>query len=298
MEQEITIKMDVPEGKKMEWRKVHYKEVYWCMDSWLIWNDTKESNGLYFILVDLPKPGWRYFYRPGSYLNRIDGLRNECCIENVWSESENPWGLKTFLQYQWLELTPVEAQAKFPEAFRLPKVEAWRYFRDGLPQLCRVKPTGTDEVWRRNTWEECPNHHGLAFLIAYTELTDFIAIEKEFPGSTADVKRDRYFYEPGVVNIAYWRVAADGKCTIYYIGDKAFPAGDSTDKILASTEITEAQALARVKPKPEVRCGRCGWEGKMEELRKRFYADSLDWIAVCPICGAHNWEFPDTREAK
>lgn len=65
-------------------------------------------------------------------------------------------------------------------------------------------------------------------------------------------------------------------------------------------EITEAEAMARIqpKPKPEVVCGRCGWEGGRHDVKRAEYvADHLIPV-VCPQCGSRNWDFPDTRDTK
>lgn len=66
------------------------------------------------------------------------------------------------------------------------------------------------------------------------------------------------------------------------------------------TEITEAEAMARIqpKPKPEVVCGRCGWEGGRHDVKRAEYvADHLIPV-VCPQCGSRNWDFHDTRDTK
>ena len=67
------------------------------------------------------------------------------------------------------------------------------------------------------------------------------------------------------------------------------------------TEISEAEAMARIqpKPKPEVVCARCGWEGKCSDTQHGPCVTALNLVTVvCPQCGSRNWDFHDTRETK
>ena len=114
--------------------------------------------------------------------------------------------------------------------------------------------------------------------------------------------KPRYFVNYNWNSTAYGVLFPDGTSKSVKInGEVGSWKPQLNDEWIAhATEVSESEALARVKPKPkaEVVCGRCGWEGGRHDVKRAEYvADHLIPV-VCPQCGSRNWDFHDTRETK